>query len=175
MPDMLQQGQFVTLALDTGLAGEESFPLSRILALYAIVVLPVSIEAAGKGVSLMWSNPTPNLHPSPNPNPNPNLIPGPNPNPNSNPNPNQGSGKFVTRNALKLHSFMELLVLVAFYRANPAVSITAAAAAGAGEGVGEDEDEALGAGVQQVEAPLPGCLQMMLAKHVLKAAKRNEP
>ena len=70
---------------------------------------------------------------------------------------------------------MELLVLVAFYRANPAVSITAAAAAGAGEGVGEDEEEALGAGVQQVEAPLPGCLQMMLAKHVLKAAKRNEP
>jgi len=25
-----------------------------------------------------------------------------------------------------------------------------------------------------VEAPLPGCLQMMLAKHVLKAAKRDE-
>ena len=50
---------------------------------------------------------------------------------------------------------MELLVLLAFYRANPAVSITAAAAAGVGEGVGEDE-EALGAGGQQVEAPLPG-------------------
>ena len=49
VPDMLQQGQFVTLALDTGLAGEESFPLSRILALYAIVVLPVAIETAGKG------------------------------------------------------------------------------------------------------------------------------
>ena len=61
----------------------------------------------------------------------------------------------MTRNALKLHSFMELLVLLAFYRANPAVSITAAAAAGVGEGVGEDE-EALGAGGQQVEAPLPG-------------------
>ena len=26
----------------------------------------------------------------------------------------------VLRNALKLHSFMELLVLIAFYRANPA-------------------------------------------------------
>ena len=48
-PEMLQQAQFVTLAQDTGLAGEESFPLSRILALYSTVVLPVSIEAAGKG------------------------------------------------------------------------------------------------------------------------------
>ena len=91
------------------------------------------------------------------------------------------SGKLVTRNALKLHSFMELLVLIAFYRANPAVSITPATAAGVGEGagvgvgegVGEGE-EALEAPLQQVEAPLPGCLQMMLAKHVLKAAKRNE-
>ena len=50
-PEMLQQDQFVTLALDTGLAGEESFPLSRILALYARVVLPVSIEAVGKGAA----------------------------------------------------------------------------------------------------------------------------
>ena len=49
VPEMLQQAQFVTLAQDTGLAGEESFPLSRILALYSTVVLPVSIEAAGKG------------------------------------------------------------------------------------------------------------------------------
>ena len=39
--------------------------------------------------------------------------------------------------------------------------------------VGEGE-EAQEAPLQQVEAPLPGCLQMMLAKHVLKAAKRNE-
>ena len=49
VPEMLQQAQFVTLAQDTGLAGEESFPLSRILALYSTVVLPVSIEAAGRG------------------------------------------------------------------------------------------------------------------------------
>jgi len=49
-------------------------------------------------------------------------------------------------------------VLVAFYRANPTVSITAAAAADAGEGVGGEGEEALGAGVQQVEAPLPVCL-----------------
>ena len=135
--ETLQQAQLVTLAMDTGLVGEESFPLARLLELYSLVVLPVSIEATGKG----------------------------------------RSGKLVTRNALKLHSFMELLVLIAFYRANPAVSITPATAAGVGVGVGEgvgEGEEALEAPLQQVEAPLPGCLQMMLAKHVLKAAKRNE-
>ena len=46
-------------------------------------------------VSLMWSNPTPNLHPSPSPNPNPNpnqnLNPDPNPHPNPHPNPNQAA------------------------------------------------------------------------------------
>ena len=139
--ETLQQAQLVTLATDTGLVGEESFPLARLLELYALVVLPVSITAAGTGRS---------------------------------------GRRSVTRNALKLHSFMELLVLIAFFRANPAVSITPATAAGvgegagagAGEGVGEGE-EALEAPLQQVEAPLPGCLQMMLAKHVLKAAKRN--
>ena len=72
----------------------------------------------------------------------------------------------AARSALKLHSFMELLVLVAFHRANPAVPLEAAAAA--------DDEEAPEAGAAQVEAPLPGCLQMMLAKHVLKAAKREE-
>ncbi len=42
-------------------------------------------------VSLMWSNPTPDRHPSPNPSPNPNLNPGSNPDPNPNPTyPNQG-------------------------------------------------------------------------------------
>ena len=139
--ETLQQAQLVTLAMDTGLVGEESFPLARLLELYSLVVLPVSIEATGKG----------------------------------------RSGKLVTRNALKLHSFMELLVLIAFYRANPAVSITPAIAAGVGEGVGVGVGEGVGEGeeaqeapLQQVEAPLPGCLQMMLAKHVLKAAKRNE-
>ena len=80
------------------------------------------------------------------------------------------SGKMVTRNALKLHAFMELLVLIAFYRANPAVSITPATAAGVGVGVGDgvgegvgEGEEALEAPLQQVEAPLPGCLQAMLA------------
>ena len=64
-------------------------PLARLLELY-LVVLPVSIEATGKGRSAAGH-----------------------------------------AQRLKLHSFMELLVLI-FYRANPAVSITPAIAAGVG-------------------------------------------
>ena len=126
--DTLQQSELVTLALDTGLASEDAFPMARILSLYAIA------DGGGPPVRGMSA---------------------------------KGVGKGAARSALKLHSFMELLVLVSFYRANPAVPLEAAAAAA-------DDEEAPEAGAAQVEAPLPGCLQMMLAKHVLKAAKREE-
>ena len=51
----------------------------------------------------MWSDPTPNLHPSPkpkpkpNPNPNQNLNPSPTLNPSPNPTPNQVLNDFMGR------------------------------------------------------------------------------
>jgi hypothetical protein len=87
-PEMLQQDQFVTLALDTGLAGEESFPLSRILALYARVVLPVSIEAVGKGAAgKVRRKPLPYPYPYPYPCPYPYPYPYPHPYPYPDPYP----------------------------------------------------------------------------------------
>tara|TARA_B100000795_G_C22645546_1_gene378189 strand:+ start:124 stop:822 length:699 start_codon:yes stop_codon:yes gene_type:complete len=57
--------------------------LPRLSSLLGVALVWGTITGA---VSLMWSNPTPNLHPSPSPNPNPQANPEPNPNPNPNPN-----------------------------------------------------------------------------------------
>ena len=56
-------------------------------------------------------------------------------------------------NGLEFHEFLEAMVMIAFQRANPAFGQ-----------VGQE---------RQAETPLPGCLETLLAKHLLKNAKRD--
>ena len=47
-------------------------------------------------VRLIWSDPTPSLHPRPRPRPSPHLVPNLNPNPSPHPSPNPNQAVVVT-------------------------------------------------------------------------------
>ena len=68
----------------------------------------------------------------------------------------QGGGSGVYSEGIHMPGFLVLLLMIALNRANPKLGR-----------VGE-------AGEQAVDEPLPGCLEAMLQKNILKKAKRNK-